>query len=201
MKFQKGSTPANFKDLTGQTFGRLSVVSRLGSRNGKAEWLCKCECGKQKHVTGDNLQQGQISCGCAKTGNSTHGKTDSRTYSSWRNMLNRCRNSNVPAYKNYGGRGIFVCERWHSFENFLSDMGESPTGYEIERIDNNGNYEPSNCKWIPGEDQAKNRRCTIIVEGLLLPELSVKYGLKIATLRYRIKYGVPLDKRLKGCNH
>jgi hypothetical protein len=152
-------------DITGQRFGRL-VVLALHSR-GKGHvpdrfWACVCDCGKRAIVAGYNLRCGKTkSCGCLKLGNLnqlTHGQRSNPAYNSWSNMLQRCLNSNDPAFVDYGGRGITVCERWRSFASFFEDMGPRQLNYSIERIDVNGNYEPANCKWIPLSEQPKNTR-------------------------------------------
>lgn len=157
-----------FKDITGQRFGRWTVIalhakpSRIKPTHNSL-WLCVCDCGNKSIVDSTFLRLGKSqSCGCLKTERHTkHGHAGSHptaTYHSWTGMWQRCTNPDNPGYSNWGGRGIKVCERWRSFENFLADMGTKPSGYTIERIDNDGNYEPGNCTWIPKSEQWKNKR-------------------------------------------
>jgi hypothetical protein len=164
-----------FNDLTGRRFSRLLVLGIAGKdENGCIRWLCQCDCGKQKTVYGLNLTRGfSKSCGClqkeraaeSSTGNSwsvTHGCHRTPEYVAWQGIIQRCLNPNNKSYDNYGGRGIQVCDRWvESFEKFLADMGEKPEPkelYSIDRINNDGDYEPSNCRWATRDQQLGNQR-------------------------------------------
>ena len=152
------------RNLVGMVFGRLTVLSQAADHvkpNGKrrAKWLCQCSCGSEpKSIEQANLFYGNVqSCGCLKF-DIEHGLCKSKTYKSWAGMFDRCNNPKDHGYHNYGGRGITVCVRWKKFENFLEDMGECPEGLSLDRINVNGNYEPSNCRWTNRSEQAYNQR-------------------------------------------
>ena len=147
------------KYVPGYKVGRLTIVERLPNRSAR----CKCDCGNETTVHLTNLPTGNTrSCGCihreyANTPRS-HGMAKTPTYRSWSMMKNRCRNPNHDKASYYAGRGIKMCDRWERFENFLEDMGERPDGHSIDRIDNNGNYEPGNCRWATHSQQMRNTR-------------------------------------------
>lgn len=158
-------------DRAGKRYGRLTAIKRIYGQT----WRCRCDCGNIVLVDGRNLDSGHTrSCGCYKAEqsvicNTTHGESKTRLYGIWCDMKKRCHNKNSRAYKDYGGRGIRVCSEWLVWENFrdwafengYSDIDEDARlQLSIERVDVNGNYEPSNCCWIPRNEQSRNRRCT-----------------------------------------
>lgn len=153
----------SFLDLSGNTYGKLSVVG-LHSKSADKRlsfWDCECECGTKKVVRGDSLKSGKSrSCGCLSVAIATsHGMHGTPFYKAWVSMKQRCLNEKCPSYSNYGGRGITVCRRWVKFENFHKDM--YPTyakGLQLDRKNNNGNYTPSNCRWVTSSENSKNRR-------------------------------------------
>ncbi len=160
-------------NLVGKKFGRLLVLCETAYRYDRSIiWRCMCDCGTFKDVPSRSLQSGNTrSCGCYKIAKSfTHGLSKTAEYISWYHMLQRCNNTNNDRYKDYGGRGSRVCIRWSEFENFISDMGYKPEKeYSLDRIDVNGNYEPSNCKWSTKKEQANNQR-RINIANELSPE-------------------------------
>lgn len=201
------------KDLTGFVFGWLTVIeaSKKRSPNRAMYWLCKCKCGTVKEISAQSLTRGAVvSCGCynkevnsqkAKHGHNRKRSKKSSTYITWTKMNDRCNNTNCREYKWYGSRGITICDRWKSYVNFLSDMGERPEGCSLDRIDVNGNYEPSNCRWVDKKTQANNTRRNIYIthQGITqtIAEWARSLGLKYDTLYRRItKFGMPIEKAL-----
>jgi hypothetical protein len=187
-------------DLTGSTFGRLYVITRGIKRGAKTVWVCQCTCGKRREIATYLLTSGQTrSCGCLKSEtttakNLTHGQSvrgaTSGTYTTWANMMQRCMNPNNDNFINYGGRGITVCGRWLDFSNFFSDMGKRPARKSLERVNNSGNYEPSNCKWATFSEQARNKRNNRILNfkgrSMMLSEWSEHLGIRLGTLSHRL---------------
>lgn len=150
------------QDLTEKRFGRLIVLSREPNNDHRQSmWKCLCSCGRQITIRRDGLVVAKTqSCGCLqKESVTTHGLSDSSIYHRWTLIKDRCLNPNNADYKRYGGRGIGLCERWVVFENFFADMGYPPSReYTIDRIDNNGNYEKANCRWIKQITNSRNTR-------------------------------------------
>lgn len=186
--------------VSGAIFSRLTLLDADGVilESGHRHVMCRCSCGIEKLIKADNLVRGHTkSCGCIalerlSARSRTHGHASGRvspTYRIWSGMIDRCENANTPCFVNYGGRGISVCARWReSFKNFLADMGERPAGMSIDRIDNDGNYEPDNCRWASKTEQGRNKRSNRLVEfggqRLTVPE----WAEKLSVPQYRL-YG------------
>lgn len=198
----------NFHDLTGRKFGRLTVLSCAGRKKGSYyKWNCRCECGNEKVIFGHSMVRGfTVACGCLgkqALGNATrtHGMTRTKIYQAWKSMIQRCCNRNSTAYPLYGGRGIKVCDRWRrSFECFAMDMGELPEGMTLERMDNNGNYEPKNCCWATRKEQANNRRGAKKIDycgiSLSVPEWARLFSVRASRVYRRLRQGVDFERAL-----
>lgn len=192
---------AGTKDLTGQKFGRWTVLSRAHTAPGKqAKWSCRCDCGGEADVAAATLKNGTSkSCGCLTREaiirrSTTHGQSGSPTYLTWQGMIARCTNPSHVGYQRYAKKGITVCERWlTSFENFIADMGEKPKGRSIDRIDNDKGYYPENCRWATAKQQCRNQDKTIMltVDGVTKPlqDWADDVGAKHATIKERILNG------------
>ena len=192
------------KQLEGQVFGRLTVIRRAGSRAGRVTWACMCECGSTVEVVSHALTSGHTkSCGCwkdernrgtpVKHGHARRGASLTPTYKTWQNMMTRCYNQKVKSFKDYGERGIKVCNGWHIFENFLADMGERPKGTTLDRVDNNGDYTPDNCRWATKLTQARNTRANYVVdfrgEQMTQVEFAERLGMSQSTVSRRLRNG------------
>jgi len=163
-----GSNMANRKDITGNKYNRLTALEFSHKGKKVNYWKCMCDCGKTTTVHINALTSGGTkSCGCLKEQSvkefikraTKHGLYKIAEYKVWQGMKQRCNNTNHSSYKNYGGRGIKVCDRWNSFVNFINDMGEKPAvDLSIDRIDNDGDYEPNNCRWADAITQNNNQR-------------------------------------------
>jgi hypothetical protein len=198
-------------DFTGKLYGKLRVISFVERINGVNIWLCKCECGNQKNIRSHNLTSGHtLSCGCyqkqmtskasTKHGHCRSKKLKTPEFASWVDMRTRCLNPNSNRYNTYGARGIKICDRWlESFENFFADMGAKPTPrHSLDRIDNNGSYEKSNCRWSTNKEQARNRTSNVVItyngEQKILTEWAETLGIKKGTLWARIESGWPIER-------
>ena len=186
-------------DLVGRVFGLLTVVSQHGRIGAKVAWLCRCSCGTEKTVIGDSLRSGKTtSCGCKMIGRVKHGKHGSRVYRSWKSMLARCRSEDPY----YGGRGIEVCPRWASFENFYQDMGDPPPGTTLDRRENALGYCPENCRWATPKGQTRNRRNTVWLtfrgEEKPLAEWCEALGADFDVTRSRLKLGWSAEEAFFG---
>lgn len=182
----------NFRDLSGQRFGKLVAVSYVSPR----KWLCICECGNSIIALSSNIVRGNTSsCGChRKELMTTHGLTGTKEYMAWQSAKGRCFNQKDQEFHNYGGRGITMCEEWrNSFERFLQDMGICPPGHSLDRVNNDGDYTSSNCRWTDSVTQNRNKRETIFLthDGHTRPlkEWAEHTGIPYDRLFYQYKHG------------
>lgn len=199
-------------DMRGNVFGRLTVVEPAGhTADGRLSWRCRCECGREVVAAGKHLRNGGTrSCGCivkeriAAIGrsNRTHGHKGSPTWVTWQSMKARCFLPTHKAWPQYGGRGVTVCVRWLSFENFLADMGERPEGTTLDRIDGAGHYELGNCRWATDTQQQRNRRGTRPIEAFGEVRLLVEWSeddrcaVSLDALSRRLRKGWPVEKAI-----
>lgn len=194
------------KGMAGQRFGRWVVIRdgfiQYSGGQRQPGWLCRCDCGTERVVSGYSLTSGDSkSCGCfnreeiirRSTTHGDGGSTKAAEWITWRNMLSRCYNHRGGQYKDYGGRGITVCPEWHEYRNFLSDMGRRPPGLTLERIDNNKNYMPGNCRWATRSEQNRNMRSNVILTiamvTLPLCDWAKELSIHPTTIRTRMKRG------------
>lgn len=201
------------EDLTGRRFGTLTVVApvcRVGpKRDRQSYFICSCDCGKSDYVTSRThliSKTRKVSCGCRQGATHGHKRATgmSLTYQSWRGAKERCLSPKHIQYRSYGGRGIQICSRWlgpDGFSNFLEDMGERPSkDHSIDRIDSNGNYEPSNCRWLTRKEQSRNKTNNKIwiYEGAKYceSELCEQFNINLRTFRHRIQLGWSLSDAL-----
>lgn len=194
-----------FQDLSGQKFGKLTAIKVVGkSKKGESIWECLCDCGNITKSTCSNLKRGHTkSCGCyKKICCVTHHEANTRLYKIWKGIKNRCCNKRTPQYCDYGGRGITVCDQW--LKNYINFRDWAlANGYEdnltIDRINNDGNYEPNNCRWVNNKIQSNNRRdncfITYLGETLTISQWGDRLGIDPTTIRARYKvYNLPLEK-------
>ena len=197
---------SKFIDISGQRFGRLIVIKENGTtKNGDIRWLCRCDCGNEKTITGSKLRSGHTqSCGCLQRETirkirTKHNMSSASLYSIWGNMKERCYRKTNNRYYRYGARGITVCDEWHDFANFSEwafDNGYEE-GLSIDRIDIDKNYEPGNCRWIPLSEQMQNRSNTHWVEynneKICMSEFSRRIGISLSMVYKRLKKGMSGD--------
>ena len=196
------------QDLTGQRFGKLTVIDFAYRRNGKAYWKCTCACGNERIVQGYDLASGHTkSCGCIRTIDGKepryrHGRINTRLYKIWSNMKSRCKNPKFKYFKDYGGRGITYCKEWDDFIMF--EEWALKNGYSdnltIDRINVNGNYEPDNCRWVDMKMQQRNRRSNHLLtykgETHCINEWAEIFNISRETIKNRLGYGWPIEKVL-----
>lgn len=193
--------------MAGDRFGRWVLIEPASpAQNGKKRWLARCDCGVTRPVVVAAMKSRiSASCGCVRAvSRRTHGMSKSKSYQAYATMISRCENPRFPKFKSYGARGIKVCQRWrHDFAAFMADMGERPEGMTLDRIDNDGDYEPSNCRWATLLEQSINKRNTVRLthngKTMSLVEWSSITGIPYGTIRQRIyRYGWSVEQALGG---
>lgn len=199
------------KDITGLTVGYLTAVRYAGSDGAKSLWEALCHCGKTVIMPASEMKKQKArgivaSCGCMRKQtigrrNTKHGMSAHPAYGVWRSMVDRCSLPSHQAWKNYGGRGILVCESWLMFENFWADMGPTyRVGYSLDRRDNSAGYNPLNCAWRTSRHQANNKRSNVVLNTpngrMTLSEAAAFYQVGRSTLEYRLSHGWTLEQAL-----
>lgn len=190
----------NSKDITNQNFGRLTAIEPVEGTPGGIKWRCICSCGNEHITTAGSLRKGATkSCGCLgpeqlRKMSVTHGMSKEPIYKVWQGMIKRCGNKNSTRYKYYGKRGIRVCRRWvNSFENFYADMGDPPANKSIDRINNDGNYKPGNCRWATRTEQTRNMRNNVMLTfygtTMCVTEWAERTGIRPGTIYQRLRRG------------
>jgi hypothetical protein len=203
-----------FQNLVGQKFGNAIVLKRVANKGGRVAYLCKCDCGNEFVTTALNLKSGDTkSCGCIRakmlsSRNERHGKSKTRLYRIWLGIKKRCTNKNESCYKNYGGRGIKICDEWvnnyPAFETWANANGYNEN-LTIDRIDVNGNYCPNNCRWITKQEQGYNKRNSRFIEynnkKRTVAEWAKELGINYDTIHLRLQRGWPIEKVLSRENY
>ncbi len=211
LKNKKGCGCTRYPDLTGKRFGKLVVLEKHGSQVAKcgssnAIWKCRCDCGNITFAMSSNLKKGHTqSCGCWKSESQiTHGMTGTRIYRIWNDMRTRCYQKSHRSYDDYGGRGITVCEEWKNSSDSFIEWAFS-SGYQenltLDRIDTNGNYEPSNCRWVTRKEQCNNTRRNVFLEykgkRKTVSQWAEELGIKDGTIRGRLNRGWSVERALE----
>lgn len=189
------------EDLTGQKFGRLTVIAAAEAVHGARRWLCRCDCGTETIVGHSQVKNGlSKSCGClrrevvgqamTKHGSAARGKV-TRVYKIWNGMVARCNTPSATGFDRYGAVGVTVCQRWMLFENFLADMGEPPAGFSIDRRDSAKGYEPANCRWASRQTQNENRKSVRWIE---------HNGLRMNVVQWARHLGISKSTLLEALN-
>jgi hypothetical protein len=189
-------------DITGQKFGRLTAISIARKEDKIIYWKFLCDCGSEQIIASFPVRKGLTkSCGCIQIERNTiHGMTGTRIHTIWNGMRERCKNKKANNYHNYGGRGIKVCDRWLDFSNFYEDMGNPPDGMSLDRKDNNGNYEPLNCRWATRKEQNNNTSVNRFLEfngdRKTLSQWADTTGIRLGTIWSRLKSGWSVERSL-----